>query len=84
MLLIFQTYTLQHTLYRTFQYYAFQKFVESLARPSNCCVTPPNCRIKTDSKNSRRIAIVRAIYYNILLVGTSPSLLDIENYTVKS
>jgi hypothetical protein len=30
-------------------YCAFQKFVESLARPSNYCAAPPNCDVETDS-----------------------------------
>jgi hypothetical protein len=65
------------------RYCAFQKFVESLARPSNCCAAPPNCGVETDSMNSRRIAVVRALYYSILLAETSPSLLIIEKYGVE-
>jgi hypothetical protein len=34
------------------KYCAFQKFVESLARPSNCCAAPLNCGVETDSMNS--------------------------------
>jgi hypothetical protein len=65
-------------------YCAFQKFVESLARPSNCCAAPPNCGVETDSMNSRRIAVVRALYCSILLAETSPSLLIIEKHGVES
>jgi hypothetical protein len=65
-------------------YCAFQKFVESLARPSNCCAAPLNCGVETDSINSRRIAVVRALYYSILLAETSPSLLSIKKHRVKS
>jgi hypothetical protein len=34
--------------------------------------------------NSRRIDVMRALYFSILSAETSPSLLSIENYGVES
>jgi hypothetical protein len=73
-----------HVVIYVSEYCAFQKFVESLARPSNCCAAPPNCGAETDSMNSRRIAGVRALYCSILLEETSPSHLSTENHGVES